>query len=246
MQKRGLSQEGLKLIACVTMLIDHIGATIVLTCLHQSAGAERAMLLQWYELLRAVGRISFPVYCFLLSEGAVYTHDPKRYSLRLLIAALLSEIPYDLAIYGNLNLQHQSVMVTLLLGFAMLRGMKKCTGILLKLLLILPFAVLAEWLHTDYGAEGILVIAVFGLTRELPHKHILQFFLLWFVFSPGHRMMLNWLDVFSVSVQEWAVFAVVPIALYDGHKVTRSKAVQWAFYLFYPMHLLALFLIGRL
>lgn len=246
MQKRGLSQEGLKLIACITMLIDHIGATIVLTHLHQSTGAERIMLLEWYELLRTVGRIAFPIYCFLLSEGARYTHNPKRYGLRLLIAALLSELPYDLDFYGELNWQHQNVMVTLLIGFILLQVMGKYAGFLTKLLLVLPFAAMAEWLHTDYGAEGIFVIAVFALTREVPNKHLLQFFLLWFVFSPDHRMMFNWLDAFSISIQEWAVLAVLPIALYDGRKTTRSKTIQWAFYLFYPVHLLMLYLFIRI
>lgn len=245
MHKRGLSQEGLKLIACITMLIDHIGATIVLTHLHQSTGVERTVLLQWYELLRTVGRISFPIYCFLLSEGAIRTRSPKLYGLRLLLAAVLSEIPYDLAFYGKLNWDHQNVMVTLLLGFAMLQTMGKCNGFLPKLLLILPFAALAEWFGTDYGAEGIFVISVFALTRGVQHKHILQVLLLWFLFSPDHRMVFNWLEGLPVSLQEWAVLAVLPVALYDGRKLTNSKAVQWAFYAFYPAHLLILYLIGR-
>lgn len=243
MQKRGLSQEGLKVIACLTMLVDHIGATIILTQLRQSVGAEKAMLLEWYEILRTVGRISFPIFCFLLSEGAARTHDPKRYGLRLLIAAVLSEIPYDLAFYGEINWLHQNVMVTLLLGFVMLRMMEKCRGWLWKLLIILPFAVMAEWLCADYGAEGILVIAVFALTREVPYKHLLQFFLLWFIFSPSHLMILSWLNQFTITVQEWAALAVLPIALYDSRKVTKSKAVQWAFYLFYPAHLMGLYLL---
>ena len=107
MQKRGLSQEGLKLIACITMLLDHIGATILLACLHRYTGADRALLLTWYEILRTIGRISFPIYCFLLNEGTVYTRNPKRYGLRLLGLMILSEIPYDLTFYGTVNWQHR-------------------------------------------------------------------------------------------------------------------------------------------
>ena len=243
MQKRGLSQEGLKVIACLTMLVDHIGATMILTQLRQSTGAEKAMLAEWYEILRTFGRISFPIFCFLLSEGAARTRDPKRYGLRLLIAAMLSEIPYDLAFYGKINWLHQNVMVALLLGFVMLRMMEKFHDLLLKLLTVLPFAALAEWLSVDYGAEGILVIAVFALTRDVPYRHLMQFFLLWFIFSPSHLLFLDWIQQFKITVQECAVLAVFPIALYDGRKVTKSKAVQWAFYLFYPAHLLALYLL---
>ena len=202
------------------------------------------MLLDLYEILRLIGRLAFPIYCFLLVEGSVHTRDPKRYVLRLLIAALLSEVSYDLAIYGALTRHHQSVMVTLLLGFLMLEVQKKYPASVWELLAIVPFAVLAEWMHTDYGAEGICVIALFALTRELPRRSLLQFFGLWCIFSPNHLMALNWLGKFSITVQEWAVFAVVPIAFYDGRKVTRNKALQWAFYLFYPAHLLVLYLIG--
>ena len=59
-------------------------------------------------------------------------------------------------------------------------------------------------------------------------------------------MFLNWMEQLSVTTQEWAVLAILPIALYDGRKVTKSKAVQWGFYLFYPVHLLALYLIARI
>lgn len=247
MSKRGLPQEGLKLIACATMLLDHIGATIVNDLFYAAAdagsGAGSVLLLQ--EFLRSIGRLAFPIYCFLLTEGAVHTRAPKRYILRLLIAAALSEIPYDLALYGSFTCQHQSVMVTLLLGFIMLEMIKKCPQMVLKLLAILPFAWMADAMNSDYGADGILVIALFALTRELPYQKLLQFFGLWCIFSPSHLMMINWLGGISITIQELAVLAIVPVWLYDGRKVTKSKAVQWAFYLFYPAHLLALYLIGR-
>ena len=100
MERKGLSQEGLKVIACLTMLVDHIGATMV-------SG-------YW---LRIIGRIAFPIYCFLLAEGASYTKNPKKYALRLLIGFLLSELPFDLAFRRKLTWDYQNVMLTLLLGF---------------------------------------------------------------------------------------------------------------------------------
>ena len=246
MQKRGLPQEGLKLIACVTMLLDHAAIVIVLDCFYKATGTDKAALLNLYDNLRTVGRIAFPIYCFLLVEGAAHTRNPKYYALRLLLSALLSEIPFDLAIFGALTWHHQSVMVTLLLGFLMLEAMKKCPHWLLQLLTVIPFGLLAEWMKTDYGAMGIYVVALFALTRELPRREIWQFFGLWFIFSPNHMMVLNWLGGFNLTVQELGAFAALPIALYDGRKMTRNKAVQWAFYLFYPAHLLTLYLIVRL
>ena len=77
--KKGISQEGLKILACLTMLLDHIGAVFV----------------RGYTL-RIIGRIAFPIYCFLLVEGVLHTKNPRRYGLRLGIGLLLSEIPFDL------------------------------------------------------------------------------------------------------------------------------------------------------
>ena len=243
MQKRGLSQESLKLIACITMLLDHIGVVLVTKCFENAAGANKDMLLELYRMLRMVGRLTFPIYCFLLAEGSFYTRNSKRYGMRLLIVALLSEIPFDLAIYGAVNWQKQSVMVTLLLGFLMLEAMKKFPKIPEKVLVMLPFLLLADFLNADYEIKGILMIALFALTRDLPHKFLLQFFGLWFIFSPGHLMALNWLRKFSVTTQELAVFSLVPIALYDGRKLLKSGFVQWAVYLFYPLHLMVLYLL---
>ena len=243
MQKRGLSQEGLKLIACITMLLDHIGAVVVMECFENATGANKGALLDLYEMLRMVGRLAFPIYCFLLVEGSFYTRNSKRYGMRLLIVALLSEIPYDLALYGTVNWQKQSVMVTLLLGFLMLEAMKKYPKIPEKVLVMLPFLMLADLVDADYEIKGILTIALFALTRDLPYKLLLQFFGLWFIFSPDHLMALNWLRKFSVTTQELAAFSLVPIARYDGRKVSKSGFVQWAFYLFYPVHLLLLYLL---
>lgn len=245
MQKRGLSQEALKLIACITMLLDHIGVVIIMDCFENATGANKGLFLELYEILRTIGRLAFPIYCFLLVEGHAHSSNPKRYGLRLLIGAMLAEVPFDLAAFGAITMRHQNVMVTLLLGFVMLEVVKKSRNLPVKLLLIIPFAIAAEYLNADYGADGILVIALFSLTRELPGRALLQFFGLWCIFSPSHLMALNWLGGFSVTIQEWAVVAMVPICLYDGRKTITSKVVQWSFYLFYPAHLLVLYLIGR-
>lgn len=243
MKKRGLSQERLKLIACVTMLLDHIGATIVLSMYYAN---PTGTLLSLYKTLRIIGRLSFPIYCFLLAEGSFHTRNPKRYALRLALSALLSEIPYDLAFYDGITWQHQNVMVTLFLGFLALETMKKYPQLFQKVLAAIPFALLADIVKCDYRWEGVMLIVLFGLTRDLPHKGILQFLGIWFLFSPGHIMAFNWLDGFSLVTQEWAVLALIPLYLYSGKKQSGNKWVQWAFYLFYPLHLLTLYVLGGL
>ena len=228
--------------ACVTMLLDHVGAILLLAIYYEN---PRRDILELYRALRLIGRISFPIYCFLLSEGSFHTRNPMRYGLRLALCAIISEIPYDLAYYGEMNWAKQNVMVSLFLGFGALETMKRFPRVEQKLLVCVPFVILGELAAGNYGWKGIALMILFSLTREMPRGLIVQFFGMWFLFSPGHGMMLNWFNGFSVTTQELCVLSLFPIALYNGEKRSRSKWMQWGFYLFYPAHLMILYLIGR-
>ncbi len=219
MDKKILSQEALKLIACVTMLLDHIGAIFFPAQL-------------W---LRCIGRMAFPIYCFLLAEGAHYTKNPHKYGLRLLVGLLLAELPYDLAFRGGFTWATQSVMFTLLLGFLMLRCMRRIPGFW-KILALFPFALAARYLRTDYSDLGICMIALFALTREIEERTLVQ--------TLGLLALGIW-RFQSSPLQILMVLAMVPISLYSGKKSTASPALQWAFYLFYPLHLLILWAISQ-
>lgn len=220
MRKNGLSQEALKLIACVTMLIDHIGAVFV----------------PGYGL-RIIGRLAFPIYCFLLAEGMAQTRNVKRYGIRLAVGAALSELPYELLFYGRLSLAYQSVMVTLLIGYLMVLWMRKTARLKFIPLIVCVFA--AELLGTDYGGIGVAMIAMFVLTRERPDRLWVQVFacaaLCWIIGGAGWQV-----GPVYVPLQIFGVLAMIPIALYSGRKATTSKVIQWIFYLFYPVHLAAL------
>ena len=112
--KKPLTSTTLKLIACLTMLADHVGYAFL----------PSGSLL--YVLLRVIGRIAFPLYCFMLVEGVYHTKYPKKYLLRLVVLALLSEPVFDLMCFRKwVYLSKWSVMVTLLLGAAMCMLMKK-------------------------------------------------------------------------------------------------------------------------
>lgn len=226
MRKDGFSQEMLKGIACVTMVLDHIGAVFV----------------PGYTL-RIIGRISFPIFCFLLAEGARRTRSPGRYALRLGLSALLSELPFDMLFYGGINWQHQSVMVTLLIGLVTVLGMKK-----LRTLQILPLAagiLLAELLHTDYGGFGVALIGLFSLVADHKWKNALGFIGMAVIFWAMDSVKVPVLGLI-IPIQMFGLLAMVPIWLYSGRKVTGSRGVQMAFYLFYPVHLLILLLNKKL
>lgn len=239
MNDRGLSREGLKTIACLTMLLDHIGAVLVVQMIR---GMEiyTAELYWAYYILRCIGRMAFPIFCFQLVEGAFHTRDPKKYALRLAIGALLAEIPFDLAFFGGLTWEHSSVMITLLLGFGMIRGMMRTEGIW-KVLLIIPFYIAAERLHTDYAGKGILLIGLFALTRGMQYEKLLQFAGMILLGSDAAYYVGN----VPIYMDRCKLLALLPIAAYDGRKVSQSKAVQWGFYLFYPVHILLLYILKQ-
>lgn len=233
----GLSQEGLKIIACVTMFIDHMAATLVLGCVDSAPNPR--LVLTFYYMLRIIGRLAFPIYCFLLVEGAHHTRNSRKYALRLAIGAVLAEIPYDLVHAGRIDFASSSVMVTLFLGYGMILLMERVPGFW-KAAAVVPFYFLAEWLNTDYAGKGILLIAVLALTRGVPHEKLWRAAGFLAVLLPG-----KWFNIgyFQFPVNQCAVFGLIPIACYDGRKLTHSRAAQWAFYLFYPAHLLLLWLL---
>ena len=206
----GLSTFQLKWIAIITMLIDHIGAVLFP-----------------YELgYRIIGRIAFPIFCFLIVEGFSHTRDVRRYMVRLGIFALISELPYDLAFHGEMvYAEGQNVFFTLFLGVLMMYMMSLCSAVPLKAMAAVSIAVLAEVLSTDYSARGILLILIYYIFREkraigLPAGALWNF-------SYGWGM-----------VQCRGVLATPFLAFYNGK---RGPKIKYFFYVFYPAHLLVLY-----
>lgn len=223
-----LSQEELKLLACTTMLVDHLGAVFF-----PGVG------------LRLIGRLSFPIYCFLLAEGVHHTRNTKQYGLRLLVGALLAEIPFDLLFFGRLTLDYQSVMVTLLLGFFYAVAARRMTVGGHRILLLLAFSLMGDLLKGDYGGCGVAMAGLFALTREGDgdwRKQALGLAALsWLIGGMKLRM-----GPLVIPIQVFSVAALIPIGLYDGSKWTGSRGIQWVFYLFYPVHLVVLYMIATL
>lgn len=230
MERKGLSGSALKIIAIVTMLIDHIAATVIIRIL--KFGGYNDGLYQLYRVMRNIGRIAFPIFCFLLVEGFMHTRDREKYALRLGCFAAVSEIPFDLAFNGKvLEVGYQNVFFTLLLGLLTMMAydavMNQSRWSVWKRTALSTIAILAgmfaaEFLSTDYGALGVLCIMVFYLFRRSRIQQV--------VF--GCLAFVWW---------EWAaVFAFVPIFYYNGK---RGFGMKYFFYAFYPVHLLILYLI---
>lgn len=245
----------LKVIAIVSMLIDHVSYITLMSIVGHStavgegsvvysgfkqnlllwAAAHEAALWNLAEVMRWIGRLAFPLFCFLLVEGFLHTRNRGKYALRLGLFALISEIPFDLAFSGCvLSLKNNNVFFTLLAGFLMMWGMeefKKRTPEGRKWLFAVAVVVcaavacvLAEMVFdSSYGAAGVLTILALYLLRRNPA----------FAMCVG-TLLLAVLN-FSYT-QLFALPAAALVALYNGR---RGPGLKYFFYGFYPVHLLA-------
>lgn len=228
-----LNGSTLKFIALVTMFIDHIGAVLlekgVISAYNQGLPSalsyqDSLILSQIDPYLRSIGRIAFPIYCFLLVEGFFHTSDRLKYVQRLFLFALLSEIPFDLAFNDSfLEVSYQNVMFTLLIGFLTIWAMEKVRSVRPAFLFLPALCGLGIGLlfHGDYDQKGVLLIIVFYLFYAYPLEKTI-----------AGCICLLW--------EPWALLAFVPINLYD-HK--KGQGLKYFFYFFYPAHLFVLFLL---
>ena len=151
-----LSGMQLKYIAMVCMLLDHVADGIILPLM--KAGVTDA-LLQYYLCTRTIGRIAFPLYCFLTAQGVRHSHDTKQYAVSLWGFALLSEIPFDLAAFGYPFWPHsQNVYFTLALAVTAYWVTVNVKNPFIKGMVLLTALVVAGLLHADYGMAGVLVL----------------------------------------------------------------------------------------
>lgn len=249
-RKAGLSGSTLKMIALITMLIDHIAAIILARILRvyvsgESTGLDVSAYIDgqrgyeaiynMYALMRNIGRIAFPIFCFLLIQGFEHTKDRKKYALRLAIFALISEIPFDLAFKGRLlEFSYQNVFVTLFLGLVTIMvfdavsqkgGLHKIVRTLLMVAVVLAGTTAAELLRTDYGALGVLCILVLYLFR----------------YNRMWQILAGCLSFFWWELP--AVIGFIPISLYNGK---RGWNLKYLFYVFYPLHLFILYIVCQL
>ena len=220
------------------MLLDHLWAMVV-------PGS------QW---MTYAGRIAFPIFAFQIAEGARHTSDFRRYALRLLAFACVSEIPFDL-MYASTAFYpfHQNVMFTLLLGLLAVRGLERTREErTVKAAALGLLGLLGAWLAgtagmTDYGGMGVLTVAVFCVFRNFPLARLGQavcLLLLNMVFFRGEYVSLDLLGrVLELQTQGLALLALVPIWLYGGEKGRGGRVLQYGSYAFYPLHMLALYLI---
>lgn len=244
-QRAGISGSTLKIIAITTMLIDHIGAAILgrLLLVHginEINAADPAGTIQWlnenavlywsYTAMRLIGRVAFPIFCFLLIQGFLHTRDVTKYALRLFAFALISELPFDLAFRGKIDFSYQNVFFTLFIGLLTMIAFRwieerlnwrQWQRIALYIAALAGGIMLAELLKTDYAGKGVICIMILYIFRKTKVQQIVA-------------------GCVAFCWELTAPIAFLPIAFYNGK---RGLNIKYFFYAFYPVHLLILYLI---
>lgn len=238
-----IDEGRLKLLAVAVMFLDHAACAF----LERALTAEGAVLwsvlpngLLLDRVVRAIGRQSFPIFCFFLVEGFRFTGSRMKYFLRLLVFAVLSQIPFQKALFPRSNLFHASVMTTLAIGLLAIWAVEELKKIFDdgssggRALFFLSaggsvcgFCRLAQVLHSDYSYGGIIVILILYLFREC---RILSFLISW--------VWLSWYN----RLELYSAPAFLLLSCYNGK---RGKQRKYFFYIFYPAHLLFLWLLRR-
>lgn len=241
--KSGISSFTLHIIAMGLMLCDHMWA----------------LLFPAAEWLTCIGRIAFPIFAFMIVEGYTHTRNLKRYMLRILIWACLSEIPFNIMCGGSIFYPlHQNVLWTFLLSLLMITLIEKCkarfkraAAVLLSIGITLPGFVLGYLIFTDYFGGGVLTVLVFYFFRKRNWKCLLAQVVCLYILNVellgGYCIIVN---IFGHDVelvqQGFALLALIPIWLYRGRQGFHSKAFQYVCYAFYPVHMIVLLIIREI
>lgn len=223
-----LSGSWLKMLAVVTMSIDHLAYFLWSDnpAFHTELFSLRSRVVTVWILLRMMGRMAFPLFAFLLVEGFQHTHDRKKYGLNLFFFALISEIPWNLVHSGTLIYPRQNVMFTLLLGYLGLCALKYFRVDKLRMTLsVLGLFVVAFFARADYGYLGYaFILLLYALRENAVVRAVAGCAAL-----PSHLI---------------GGMAFIPIAFYNGERgFIKGPVGKYLFYAFYPVHLLVIWLI---
>lgn len=222
-----LTSYQLKWIAIITMLIDHAGF----------------VLFNDLQILRMIGRLAFPIFCFLLVEGLAHTSNLGKYFLRLFAFAFVSEVPFDYMFYPNninnnvsVNIwAHQNIFFTLFIGLLVIAAIdyvnrrfpdKVIYTTLAEVAFTAAGCVVAIVLNTDYDALGILYIVFFYIYKN--NKTLL----IWYL-----ALSTIFYFEFQINTQILCLVSLIFINMYSGEK---GKGMKYFFYAFYPLHIILL------
>ena len=214
----------LKIIGIITMLSDHIGDAIY----------------GKFSFFNLIGRIAFPIFAFQAVQGYINTKNFKKYMIRLFIFACISQIPFMLFLSTFTTGFSLNIFFTFFLGLLSLFMYDKCKNKLIGFLLVIFTSIIAEIIHVDYGAFGILLIFVFYFFKDKKLQMIIIATLLCFAKYIPSIIEFPILYMHYLSCALFTSLSLIFIWFYNKKQGPKAK---YFFYIFYPLHLLILYLI---
>ena len=232
----------MKMIAFFLMLCDHVGFMLIengmlygQNAMYWNMALKTETGQRWYliaRILRTIGRLSFPIFAFFVTEGFLHTSSVSKYITRMGIFAVLSEVPFDLACYGTYYYpEYQNVLFTYFIALCAMALMQKARKYrLLEILIAAVFSAVAWAAKSDYGAAGVALICILYLLRNEAKLK------LWAgaAVSAAESIRLYGISAFSFLL----------LSLYRGQR--GSAPLKYFFYLMYPAHLLLFWLLVTL
>ncbi|MCI7797336.1 MAG: conjugal transfer protein TraX [Mollicutes bacterium] len=214
MKKIELSSETIKIIAIITMIIDHIGWAFI-------SNNSTSFFIHF------IGRFTAPVMCFFIVEGYKYTKDLKLYLLRLLSFAFISQVPFALFQNSSVIFYPLNMMFSLMLSLAALYIYDKVKDKLLCYSFIL--CLLSISLMSDWSIYSILMALCFYKFKDNKIKIYISFLL-----------MLISQVAFTGAWYHLGILLSLPILLnlYNGKRKNKNKFGKYVFYIIYPLHLI--------
>ena len=228
-----LTVNKLKIIAAVAMFFDHFVSVFI----------PHNELLNL--IFRFSGRMAAPVFCFFIAQGFYYTSNVKKYIIRLLILAVVSHLPYNLS-FGYSFFQATSVVWPLAMGLVALTTFKnEKIHIILKLIIVAACCAVSYTANWNFVA--VLWILVFGVFHGNLKRQIIGFSIVGFVCHLVPQFYR--FGFFNERFPQWfqlGIFLTIPLLLmFNGKMGKKCKVMTWFFYVFYPAHLMLLFLLNQ-
>lgn len=226
-----LSGSALKMIAIITMLIDHTAAVLLVKWPDaiNAFAFINGRPISLYRLCRDIGRVAFPIFCFLLTEGFAHTRSRFRYGRNLLLFALIAEIPWNFMFSDTWRYAKQNVFFTLFLGYLGFCALEYFhDNSLMQVVSALALLLAAMYVDADYGWKGyVFLLIMYWFRMEKPAQAIIGSCWLYY---------------------EWkACFAFLSINMYNGQRgFIKGKAAKYFFYAFYPLHITVLVILRHL
>lgn len=236
MQKQGLNRTQMKLIAIFAMVLDH-------TAMFLLSPKTYPELFGLYAMMRTIGRLTGPTMFFFLAEGFRYTSSRRKYALRLLVFGLISQIPYALVHRHGLLDPELNVILTLFVAFLILEVSERIENRGLNLLVV--FGLMLMTTPFDWGLVGPLLAWFFWRhadNRPLQRRFYAFVCVLMTVMPCLHYLQIG--EPWYLEIWQLGMFLFLPfLSLYNGEAGQGGFVGRWLFYLFYPVHLLVIWLI---